>query len=445
MKQLYLVVSGLFLLATTAIAQQNPWQRLSGVRSNVPVLKNKITLLQPKLFELNVASLRSSLAGASKRNARVSSNRVVSFPNETGKLEKFSVVESSNMDPVLATKYPDIKSYIGKGVEDPTQSIYFSLSPRGLQTMLIRPGKPTLFIEPYTEDKQTYVVYSSGDREKTLTPFECKVKETAKTAIQLNANLANRPNADDGILRTYRVAISCTGEYSQYFGGTTAAALAGINATLTRINGIFETDFGVHLNLIANNEKLIYLDPAADPYASPDLGNLSLWNAQLPAVLSNVVGSQSYDVGHLFAGEAVGGNAGSVGWICVDPENSPNNNKGNAYSAFAVPEGDLFEMQYVAHEFGHQFGASHVFSHTPEYAQTQIEPGVGTSIMSYRDPTTQVPGEPAYGAYFNAISIRQIMEVVKRTSCQVNTATGNAIPTANAGPDYTIPKSTAFI
>ena len=34
---------------------------------------------------------------------------------------------------------------------------------------------------------------------------------------------------------------------------------------------------------------------------------------------------------------------------------------------------------------------------------------------------------------------------VKSKTCSVNTPTGNSIPTANAGSDYTIPKSTPFM
>jgi hypothetical protein len=226
MKQFNLIALMILVFATTAISQQGPWQRLSGVKSNSTVLKNKLNLVQPKLFELNFSSLRSSLIGTPKRNGRISSTRQVSFPNEEGKLENFSVVENSNMDPVLAAKYPEIKSYVGKGVDNPAQTIYFSMSPLGLKSMLIRPDRPTLFIEPYTKDHEAYVVYAGSDKEKSLTPVECRLLETGKKSLRLNSTAANRPNADDGILRTYRLALSCSGEYAQYFGGTVAGAIA---------------------------------------------------------------------------------------------------------------------------------------------------------------------------------------------------------------------------
>jgi hypothetical protein len=55
-------------------------------------------------------------------------------------------------------------------------------------------------------------------------------------------------------LRTFRLAMSVTGEYTAYFGGTKALALAAINNTMTRVNGVFEKDFAVRMVLIANTD-----------------------------------------------------------------------------------------------------------------------------------------------------------------------------------------------
>ncbi|HTE29302.1 MAG TPA: zinc-dependent metalloprotease family protein [Chryseolinea sp.] len=446
MKRLCLVVATLLLFAATALAQQNPWQRLSGVRSKSTVLKNKRTLVQPKLFELNLTSLRSSLVGAPKRNGRITSARMLSFPNEKGEMDNFSIVESSNMDPVLAAKYPDIRSYVGRGVKDPTQTVYFSVSPLGLQSMLIQPDRRTVFIEPYTNDHETYVIYTGSDQEKSLTPFECRVAETSKKNLGLNAVVANRPNADDGLMRTYRLALSCTGEYARYFGGTVVFALAAMNASLTRVNGIFETDFGVHMNMIANNDRLIYLDSATDPYTSDVRLAFSdfRWITEVSNTLTSVIGNAAYDVGHLFAGS---GNGGAAGYrsVCHGSPTDPNTGTSAGFTGSENPEGIKFDVQLASHEFGHQFGASHVFSFAPESLWTQVEPAFGTSIMSYNYGIPQVDGQPDYGTYFNAVSIGEVMDFIKVATCATSIPTGNAIPTANAGPDYTIPKSTAFM
>jgi hypothetical protein len=48
-------------------------------------------------------------------------------------LEKFLVWESSNFEPELQAKYPDIRAY-AVGITDPTASLNFSLSSQGMQT-----------------------------------------------------------------------------------------------------------------------------------------------------------------------------------------------------------------------------------------------------------------------------------------------------------------------
>jgi hypothetical protein len=63
-------------------------------------------------------------------------------------LEKFLVWESSNFEPELQAKYPDIRAYAGVGITDPTASLNFSLSSQGMQTMILRAESGSEFIEP---------------------------------------------------------------------------------------------------------------------------------------------------------------------------------------------------------------------------------------------------------------------------------------------------------
>lgn len=415
------------------------------------VVANKQTLRNPKLFALDVNSMRQSLSNAPKRFTSGKSNVVVSFPNAEGQLEQYRIQESSNMDPVLAARYPEIKSYIGEGVSTPSSTIYFSLSPLGLQTMVIKADQSAEFIEPYTTNLNTYAVYRKTDKAASLNRFECKVIETAHQDIA-NSTLA-RPNADDATLRTYRLAMSVTGEYTAYFGGTKALALAAINNSMTRVNGVFEKEFATRLILIANNDAVIYTSASTDPY-SPASG-LDNWNLQLMNTLNSVIGNANFDIGHLFGASGGGGNAGCIGCVCsndtstevVDGITVPVNYKGSGYTSpnDGIPSGDNFDIDYVAHEIGHQFGANHTWTHGGnEGTGVQVEPGSGSTIMGYAgitDLDIQAHSDP----YFHAVSIQQVTNFIKTTVCQTNTATGNSIPTANAGLDYTIPKSTPFM
>jgi chitodextrinase len=446
----------LLLIAVIAITSfsyaqtgKTTWKATTQKASEV-VVANKQMLRNPKLFELDVNTLRQSLSNAPARFSFAKSNVVVSFPNADGQLERYQIFESSNMDPALAARYPEIKSYVGQGVDNRTSTIYFSLSPLGLQTMVVKADQSAEFIEPYTTNLNTYAVYRKADRAATLNKFECKVIETAHQ--DLAASAIARPNADDATLRTYRLAMSVTGEYTAYFGGTKALALAAINNSMTRVNGVFEKDFATRLVLIANTDAVIYTSASTDPY-SPASG-LDNWNLQLMNTLSSVIGNANFDIGHLFGATGGGGNAGCIGCVCsndmstevVEGITTPSNYKGSGYTSpnDGVPSGDNFDIDYVAHEMGHQFGANHTFTHSNEGTGVQMEPGSGSTIMGYAgitDLDIQAHSDP----YFHAVSVQQVTNFIKTTTCQTNTATGNSIPTANAGLDYTIPKSTPFM
>ena len=426
------------LLAITSFsfAQEGNFWKKTIKKSNDAVYENKMQITNPNLLELDANALKNLLSNAPQRNVLSGKSSVIaSFPNGEGQFERFKIVESSNMDAQLAAKYPEIKSYIGQGIDNPTATIYFSISPLGLQTMTLYGDKSAVFIEPYTKDLNTYAVYKKSDKVASLNKFECNVVDVV--APQMNQATA-RPNADDALLRTFRLALSVTGEYTTYFGGTKALALAAMNNSMTRVNGVFEKDFSARMVLVANNDLVIYTSAATDPYAAA--ASMSSWNAQLQSTLTSVIGEANYDVGHLFGASGGGGNAGCIGCICV------NGSKGSGYTSpgDGIPSGDNFDIDYVAHELGHQFGGNHTFTTGNEGTGVHMEPGSGSTIMGYAGITT-LDVQPHSDAYFHAITIQQVTNNIKAKTCSVNTATGNAIPTANAGLDYTIPKSTPFM
>ncbi|MFN8274860.1 MAG: GEVED domain-containing protein [Flavobacteriaceae bacterium] len=418
--------------------------KVTAPKADAVTFANKQSLNHPQLFELDVNQLKQNLSSAPKRFiSNGPSNLVVSFPNTAGVMEKFRVKESSNMEPELAARYSEIKSYIGESIDQPGSTIYFSVSPLGLQTMVLRPNKSAEFIEPYTTDLKTYSVYNKSDKMPSLNGFQCRVTD----AITVGGTTeAARPNADDATLRTYRLAMSVTGEYTAYFGGTKALALAAINNTMTRVNGVFETDFAARMVLIANTDTVIYTTASSDPYSAAATGAGGAWNQELQTTLTNNIGSANYDIGHLFGATGGGGNAGCIGCICVNPTTSVPLGKGSGFTSPAdgIPSGDNFDIDYVAHEMGHQFGANHTFTHSNEGTGVQVEPGSGSTIMGYAG-ITSLDVQPHSDAYFHAVSIQQVTNNIKAKTCSVNTATGNSIPTANAGLDYTVPKSTPFM
>jgi len=367
-----------------------------------------------------------------------SGQQVVHLPNNEGNVMPFKIKETSVLHPDLAKKYPNIKSYTGISL-DGRYKVKLSNSHKGVQSMVVDlKNNKTTFVEPVSDQEDTYVLYDKKNGLSSKTGFTCGTEKGIFGMVNKSLGHTEKtivPLVDGQELRKYRIAVSASGEYTQEMGGTVADALAGINATLTRVNEVFETDLGVTLELIANNDQIIFTNPNTDPY-----GN-SL-NSQVQSAITSTIGEENYDVGHLFHQVGEGednGNAGFIGAVCVD------NRKGSAFSAANVPQGDVFDLDYVAHELGHQFGANHTWSFESEGTGVQAEPGSGTSIMGYAG-IVGVNNVAANGDdYFHYNSILQISTYLATTSCAQTTALVNSPPVLTPVGDFTIPKGTAFV
>ena len=430
------LILGILLVTFNISVSQNTTQWTQCSIDNTITKNKQIGLPLKHLFKLDFNSLKTTLKSSPKRTGS-KSNAIISLPDGDGNFEILEVYENSVMDPELEVIYPEIKSYIAIGVENPQIKSYFSISPLGFKSMTIYPDKQAVFIDAVSID--VYTVYRRTDNETPTNKFEC-ITECESENISQPPSAAK--GADDGILRTYRLALSCTGEYALLFGGTKILALSGMNNTITRINGIFERDFGSKFIIISNNDAVIYTDPLTDPYSDPSAK--PNWRSELKTNLNNVIGLPNYDIGHLFGANTLNvnsGDAGCIGCVCSDF------NKGAGYTA-ASPinfSGDRFDIDFVAHEMGHQMGANHTFSYVTEsFTGAQMEPGSGSTIMSYSGVTSK---DVQYysDAYFHAISIQQVTDNIKTKTCGIISTTDNSIPIVNAGPDCVIPKGTPFL
>ncbi|ADV49200.1 Proprotein convertase P [Cellulophaga algicola DSM 14237] len=413
----------IFFLSFSGFGQDVFWQETAANTSDVSGKLKKLSILKAKTFRLNDADFKANLEN------KISSkgSHVLYFPDENGVLIPFNVQESSVMAPELAKKYPDIKSYRGVGSSDTSKNIRFSVSPKGVQSMMVdKKSSEATFMQK--TDGDDYILYTRKSDDVVDANFICETKELSLSS----KNISTARLVDDQVLRKYRVAISATGEYTAYHGGTKADALAAINATLTRINMVFETDLGVTLELIATTDLVIYTSATTDPYN----GNL---NTQTQSTLTSVIGAANYDIGHLLNEDSNGGDAGFIGSVCKDAQ------KGSAYSSGTTPEGDMFDLDFVAHEMGHQLGANHTWSFESEGTQVQAEPGSGTTIMGYAG-ISGVNNVASNGQdYFHYYSIKQISENLATTSCATEIPIVNVPPVLVALPDYTIPKGTPFV
>jgi Metallo-peptidase family M12B Reprolysin-like/Secretion system C-terminal sorting domain/Proprotein convertase P-domain len=425
------------------------WTRLSPNYSETQRMRKDTEAKTESLYALDETVLREKLAPLDAKKQKIIT---LEFPNSNGNLESFLVQESSNFESELQAKYPNIRAYSGKGIVDNSAVIHFSMSPDGLQTMLLRTGNASEFIEKKETSTAVYEVFDATTKKNSTARVICQTKNataTTATKIGVSTQKQSQTKSNNQVFKTLRLALSCTGEYAAYFGGTKAQALAAMNATMTRVNGVYNRDLSVKLVLIANNDFLIYTNAATDPYSESDAGAKGAWNLELQQNLTATITNSGYDIGHLFGDSGGGGDAGCIGCVCENPPFEYATAKGGAFTSPADrrPKGDSFDISFVAHEMGHQLGATHTYtSKEHEDRNANIEPGDGTTIMSYagiNDYSAQAESDD----YFNAFNIQQIQDnlALPEKTCAVNTPIPNAAPTANAGSDYSIPISTPFV
>jgi hypothetical protein len=432
----------LFISVVSQSQSKNHWKE-NNAPDRVKTDKSVARVSFPKVFktfDLNIPAFEQELMSIAGKN-RITDKIKVTFPNADGGIEEFELVEASNFEPALQERFPEIRAYSGRGITDPYATIKVSLSPDGVQTMTFRADKENEFIEKFSEDKKTYAVFRSQRKPGAL-PWDCTTKAEEKMVssindqvMTLNTNVVARSGNN---LKTMRLAQSCNAEYSIYFGATSSAqvglVLAAFNATLTRCNGIYEKDLALHLNLINNTEKVIYYNASTDPYTT-----MSSWNSQLQNTLDTAFGTANYDIGHLFGSTGGGGNAGCIGCICEAKKGS-----GITSPADGIPKGDNFDIDYVAHEVGHQLGANHTFSQTLEGTGVNMEVGSGITIMGYAG-ITSYDVAPHSIDIFHQASIAQIQNNLNGKTCPVTTPISNLAPTVTlADTLYSIPKSTPF-
>lgn len=435
------LASALLLCSYLMVAQQNPWRRVNEASVNKNLFANRIKPQAYQLFQLDEPTMRTLLqqAPSEKSVQATASDFTISIPDANGLAITFRAVNAPVMDPALAAKFPGIYSFAGVSTSDPSTTIRFSISPLGFHGMILSAKQPTIYIDPLEDNY--YMVVSRADVANYRQPFACLTDPTTPQPSIVD-QLPSLRNADDGRLRTYRLALCASGEFSQYWlDGTEttdaqrkAKVLAAMNNQITRVNGIYERDFGVRVVLVANNDLVIYLNAGSDPFTSS-----GSWNSQAQSTCDGQIGGANYDIGHLVTRAANNGNAGCIGCVCT------NGSKGSGWTAYQDLASDFFVVDYLTHEMGHQFGGNHTFTHSNEGTIAQAEPGSGSTIMGYAGitgATTDV--QPHSDDYFHARSIEQITNYIKSRTCQVTTITGNATPTANAGVDYVIPRSTPF-
>ena len=446
------VVRRLFAVAVTILAPlAYSAEVVTGYWSDVSKGEPEIqTSLSPKkyqdpnesrLLKLNLAQLRDALSGSAVD---------IMLPDPYGGAVAFSLRPSSVMPKRLAARYPEIRAFEGVALHDPSITIRLELSSKGLTAQVLGPGSRWL-IDPVKglspEFARSYKYSKSFQpKDKAFCELESSGLFGAGSVPSKNFSETTRRARSTGeSIKTYRLAVATTGEYGSYHGGTTASALEAVVATINRVDGIFATELAIRFQLVEDNDVVVFADPVTDPFTGNDDAGTLINQSQEQIDL--LIGTENYDVGHTLSTGA-GGLAG-LGVVCRE------GGKAEGVTGSSRPEGDFFDVDFVAHELGHQFNADHTWNGKnggcgalQRGANSAFEPGSGSSIMSYAGLCGEDNIASAVDALFHHQSFDQITGYTTEgigSSCGSEAASGNTAPEVDAGSDYVVPKQTPLV
>lgn len=464
MKKSAAIIFAFFCLSIDIHSQNNADKFWSPVNEAKIAQSGKRQIVPQKYttFKLNGAGLKNKLFSAPhERTTRINqSGCIISLPLPDGSIQQFRIVESPIMEPALAAQFPDMKTFSVKGIDDVYANGKLDWNEFGFHGMILTTAGD-FFIDPYCLANTTdYISYYTEDFEKPLSQriAEAGLIISAEDAEKKSApkstggiNTANRTAAIECIgtqLRTYRLAVACTGEYAIAATGTgaptLAQTLAKIQTSINRVDGVYEKELDVRLVLVATETLVVFTDPSTDPFSGNNSTNTLIGESQ--SVITGAIGTANFDIGHTFS--TGGGGLANYGCVCRPSD------KARGITGSDSPVGDPYDIDYVAHEMGHQFGGSHTFNAITvscmgnRNAPTAVEPGSGITIMAYAGICGGGDNIAAHSIpYFHATSFEEIRDYITSGSgnnCPTFSNTGNQPPVVTTNGDYIIPVSTPF-
>lgn len=389
-------------------------------------------------------------------SAKSTSGRTIELPMPDGNFRNFRVVESSLLPAALAAKYPEIKTYTAYAVDDENVTAKLDVTVYGFHAM-VYDGNNTSFINPADISQSgKYNVYYKKDEIRNSstacgTISNGRTDQIGRDALLLRLTDGPKMRTVNGYsLRRYRLALSCSHQYAQAATGsaspTVAQVLSKMTTTMNRVNGIYEREVSVTMTFADNEDTLIFPVAAGDPFGANNFDVSSLLSLN-QIMCDSLIGNANYDVGHIFSTSPEGG-LSQLGNICQA------GSKAQSVTGREDPTGDGFDIDYVAHEMGHEFGADHTFNNSQlggctgnAVAGHAFEPGSGSTIMAYAGLCSPDNLQAHSDAYFHATSLQQIQDylITGGNTC------GDKIPTGNKQPgiapftaSYSIPAKTPF-
>ena len=413
-----------------------------------------------RAFIVDLERLRN-IFDAARRSAVP--NATVSLPHPNGGFETFSVVPSNVMSPELASQFPEIRAYKGASVTNSTTTVQIELTPRGLTAQVLA-TEGRWMLDPLVQGRPDVAIsYMAKHTQTDGRHWKCDLHSSQHPGFGTRARdqIVHRHGA--GVhrsvgqsLRTYRLAVAATAEYSEFHGGTSSGALSAITTTIARVTGIYERELAISFTLIGNNADIIFLDTATDPFTDataeiePPADYAGTLQGEAQTEITARIGSSNFDIGHIFSTGS--GGVASLGSVCQDDQ------KASGMTGSGAPIGDAFDVDYVAHEIGHQFGGNHTYNGTvcdTGNPSTAYEPGGGTTIQAYAGICGSDDLQANSDPIFSAASFDEMIAYVEdgaggscaSTTDVINPSTNlvNKAPVVEAGSDYTVPNNTPLV
>jgi len=407
-------------------------------------------------WRLDFDAMRSALVSAPWEFTPAARQSVckVAVPLAGGATEDFALWQIALMEPELAAKYPDIHTYAGRSLQNTGKTIRLTVTPRGFQAMILRPDFGAEYVQPYSFDQTEY--YVAFDRADV--PADTRRLTTGVVAgAEVPPMISEQPYAPEMVndrgplletvkLKVYRYSVSATHAFCEDHGGTLASVMAAIVSYNNEISGVFERDIAMRLKLVANNDKLIFLTAATDPFLGTEVSGFAGQNS---GITNTILGETQYDVGHVYC-RYQGGAAAGVGGVSVC------NGKQKGVGSSSGNGNGVYEPRFrvvVGQEIGHQLSGGHTWNRCNggggRQGNTAFEPGSGSTIMSYAGicGTDNVTNNA--DLYYHAGSIEEIRNYILYANgnvCGSYIETGNTAPvvTLSYKDGFYIPISTPF-
>ena len=449
---------------STVFAQSNFFVVRSATDKNLPTAVQKIQNIRKiSIVEVNETPLRSYLQAAPLEFHNNGVTLPLEIPLPNGTTEAFGLVESPVLSPEQAALHPEIKTYSGNGLKNKKYSIRLSFTSSGFNAIVLNVEDDAVYFETYAANpvanNNVYFSYFSRDafipKDKRHLGDGCGVGylRRANGSIDITGHPTNPvsvpENNTGATLRTYKLAIAGTGEFTEVHAGADNAAkiTAAYNDIVTyvnRMNAVYRNEICVTFSLVSG-ESVVYADKNTDPYTHANSGTM-LDECQVD--LDAKVMSANYDIGHVI-GQSSGSGEGLAqqgGCIAADKAKGVTKIGG-------TPFAQIFFDQTLFHEMGHQFGMSHSYNSTIPVCTTRnqptsMEPGAGATIMSYGftcdadDYFNSTTSGPIL--IFHTVNYSEMVTYMTGNVCGTTTSTGNTVPVVPQPSNYTIPKSTPF-